>query len=359
LHPHTHKHTQQQGDNDQKRKPTRYVSRKTLGHLPLQWSTGQPAPKPLSLYTGSAVMDDTRVYISLINQIYSYTTPTSKWIRLPECSQRYFSLALVHEQVVVVGGIQGAQRGVSEGEPLNTLKSLAPNKVWDEFLPPMPTKRAFAVSLTTPTHLVVAGGKDSPESEGLTIIEILQLESMQWTVASPLPTPARHPQILLNNNQVYFSDTENNKVYTCPLHEITPLEKNPTEAESDSKAVEDGAPPTAEETKDEPPNKARPADEVTWRKISSPPTSGGTKLLSDGGLLLGFGGHDHKFRPSKVLTGYNSDTDSWKTIGSLVTPKWGMQAVSLPGRKFMVIGGNTSIQDTTNATDIASLIPDP
>ena len=339
----------------------RYVSRKSLGHLPLQWSSGQPAPKPLSLYTGSAVMDATRVYISLINQIYSYTTPTSKWIRLPECSQRYFSLALVHEQVVVIGGIQGAQRGVSEGEPLNTLKSLAPNKVWDEFLPPMPTKRAFAASLTTPTHLVVAGGKDSPESNGLTVVEILQLESMQWTVVDPLPTPTRHPQILLNNDHFYFSDTENNKVYTRPLHEITPLENVPVDDESDSsKAMEDSPAPSApEEIKEKPASKLPTAGETSWRKISNLPTSGGTKLLSDGGLLLGFGGHDHKFRPSKVLAGYNSDTDSWKTVGSLVVPKWGVQAVSLPGRKFMVVGGNTSIQDATNVTDIATMTSDP
>ena len=353
-----HTHTQlQQGDTEQKKpKPTRYVPRKSLSHLPLQWSTGQAAPRPLSLYTGSAVMDGTRAYLSLVSNIYTYTMPTSKWIRLPECSQRYFSLALVHQQVVIIGGIQGERDG---GVPVNTLKSLAPNKIWDEFLPPMPTKRAFAASITTSEYLIVAGGKEAPESEGLLTIEVLHLENLQWATAINLPLPAEHPQLTLNGNCIYFTDAESNKVHICSVQDILPAETTSPAAEQTTSVIEeDSNKEDQPEDEDKTPT-SKPTEVPSWKIICNLPLSGGTRLLAEGGLLLAFGGHDHKYRPSKTVAYYNPDNDSWKTVGSMVTPKWGVMAVSLPGRKIMIVGGHLSTQETSNTTDITSLNPEP
>ncbi len=345
---------EQKSDGELKRKPTKYASQKSLGHLPLQWSSGQPAPRPVSLYLGSAAMDGTRAYISLVNQIYTYTTPTSKWIRLPECSQCYFSLAVVKGQVVVIGGIQGCQ---AEGGPVNTLKSLAPNKIWDEYLPPMPTKRAFAASITTSDHLVVAGGGETPNSEGLSVVEVLLLGDMRWSTAISLPTLARFPQLVTMDSSVYLFNADSNRVYSCPLQDILQSSVTNPPAESRAEETEESANHESAQTEDQCPS-AKCAEPQKWEKLCNLPFTGGTKILSEGGMILGFGGHDNKYRPSKTIIGYNAESNSWKSVGLMVTPRWGALAVSLPNKKIMIVGGNTSIQDTINNNEIASLIHD-
>ena len=63
-------------------------------------------------------------------------------------------------------------------------------KQWSKIFPPMPTPRCMLVAcVTTEQSLVVAGG----EGRGghLDIVEVMNINTKQWTTVSPLPQKQR------------------------------------------------------------------------------------------------------------------------------------------------------------------------
>lgn len=342
----THTYHMQQSDTEQLKKSKRYVPRKSQL---LQWTTGQPAPKVLSGYRGSAVVDGNRAYLSLVNAIYSFSTNTNKWFKLPECSQSYFGLVMVSEHLVAIGGITGRR---TEGEVTNILVGLTHSKVWDDILPPMPTKRAFPAAATISEHLVVAGGKIAPESEGLVTVEILDLESLQWSTAISLLVPLEHPQLVVCENLLYVTDSESSQVHACSVNGVIPPAEQPNSSLAANGSSSSENSPSQASIR---PSSAENEENTTWKRISNLPSKGGTRIITEGGQLLALGGHDHKYRPSKIVACYDQESDTWKTVGALSAPKWGFLAVSLPNRKIMVAGGNSSAQENCDSTDIASL----
>ena len=121
------------------------------------------------------------------------------------------SLTTYQSKFVLVGG-----RNRSTCEVNNTLHTSTTGQKWEPSLPPMPTKRhgAFSVSTTSPEMLVVAGGVGL-HGEVLDVVEVL-LED-KWTSVDPLPAPYYWMHTTFHDGNLYFmaGGKQGTTVYTC------------------------------------------------------------------------------------------------------------------------------------------------
>ena len=137
------------------------------------------------------------------------------------------SLTTYQSKFVAVGG-----RDSSTFEPTNLLFSSDTGREWQESLPPMPTKRHSASSISTrsPEILVVAGGWGSTGS--LDVVEVLIKD--KWNTVDSLPTPCRDMGSTLHNGDLYFmgGGGQNGSVYTCSCSSLMPSYRSSTTEKS-------------------------------------------------------------------------------------------------------------------------------
>ena len=121
----------------------------------LTWIRGSPAPETMSSFLGSVVTHDNTAYFSVAYDVYSYTTLQNKWTKLKQCEYEDFSMVVVNNKLTRIGGCC-----VDATNSLLCLTgSCSSETKWEELLPPMPTKCVSTAAVTTPTHLLVAGGR--------------------------------------------------------------------------------------------------------------------------------------------------------------------------------------------------------
>ena len=130
---------------------------------------------------GAAVVHGNTAYFSQDYYVYSYTLASDEWTTLPPCEYGCFGLAVVNDKVTTIGG--WSDMCWSSGKTTNIILCLEDQGTkWRELLPPMPTARYRPAAVTTPTHLIVAGGE-----AGITHVEILDTITLQWSSASSSP----------------------------------------------------------------------------------------------------------------------------------------------------------------------------
>ena len=147
------------------------------GPIKLTWRQGQQAPEGMGTHMGSAVVHGSTAYFSIFKSVYSYTVPENKWTKLPQCKYDYFAMAGINDALTTIGGWD------YQGATTNTLLSLSGSS-WEEVLPPMPTKRWRPAAANTPTHLVVVGGTLSLTAGDTATVEVLNIETLQWSTAA-------------------------------------------------------------------------------------------------------------------------------------------------------------------------------
>ena len=120
------------------------------------------------------------------------------------------SLAIFQSKFVLVGG-----RHLSTLEPTNMLLTSTTGRQWEPSLPPMPTKRYKASSMSTrsPEVLVVAGGQVSL-GEQLDVVEVLR---GKWVTIDPFPEPCSCMLSAFHDGKLYFMKREvlQSIVFTC------------------------------------------------------------------------------------------------------------------------------------------------
>ena len=279
----------------------------STGPVKLTWRRGTPAP--VSMW-GAAVVHGNTAYFSQGYNVYSYTLSQDKWTELKQCEYSNFSMAVVNNQLTTIGGWRGY--GVTA---TNTLLSLS--RSWEELLPPMPTARVLSATVTTPTHLIVAGGQIGL-NHASSVVETLDTNTLQWSSVSSLPEALQYPSMTLCNGQLYLS--EHSKIFSCSVEELLKSRKPASTNSSGS----------------------------VWTKLTVPYYA---RLTTLRGQVLAIGGSDQEWlgRPTGAIHQYNRSTNSWSVIGEIPTPRaWPLVAV-LPSHELIVVGGLHC-----NVTEIAS-----
>lgn len=307
----------------------------------LQWRQGKPAPETLGTLYGTATVAGGSAYVSRHFTIYEYRIAIDSWSKRCVSQYQSFSLAVIHDRLTTVGGISREQNRTQSLHSLSATSSEGgeggETGEWEELYPPVPTHRVCAAVLTTPTHLVVAGGRSRAE---LCTIEVLDTETSQWSTALSLPEPMGDPLLTLCSGNLYVCQQQQASCHTCPLDTL--LRSCRLEASKAPPPPTDGVGGSSE-----------------WTRLANTPTSSGHGLATLAGQVLLVGGQDDKEVESAVVHGYDHASSAWVAVGEVPTARTDVLAVVVPttSRQELVVIGGWSSNDSHMMTEIASIAP--
>ena len=264
----------------------------------LTWRRGTPAPEWMC---GAAVVHGNTAYFSQGYNVYALSQ--DKWTELKQCTYKYFSMAVINNQLTTIGGTCDLII------PTNTLLCLSSEMMWEELLPPMPTPRIWSAAVTTPTHLIVAGGKTKLCGDALSVVETLDTNTLQWSSVSSSPKSLGYPNMTLCNGQLYLS--EHSKFFSCSVEELIKSRRFVFNWSS------------------------------VWAKLEDIPVPYWARLTTVRGQVLAIGGSDRQNggTPTGAIHHYNRSTNSWSVIKEMPTPRARPLVAVLPSHELIVVGG--------------------
>ena len=250
--------------------------------------------------------------------MYSYTLSQDKWARLKQCEQLYFSMAVVNNQLTTIGG----EHAKTATNTLLSLSRSSSEMKWEELLPPMPTPRIWSAAVTTPTHLIVAGGKTEFGGHGLSVVETLDTNTLQWSSVSSLPKALDTPKLTLCTGQLYLS--AGSTIFSSSVEDLLKSRKSRFNWSKNS----------------------------VWTRLSLAdiPALHSATLTTMRGQVLAIGGKDGD-TPTGAIQRYNRSTNSWSDIGAMPTPRARPLVAVLPSDELIVVGGlNCSVTEIASST---------
>ena len=235
------------------------------------------------------------------------------------CENKDFGVAVINDKVTTVGGRNKA------GVHTTAVLTLTGKKL-DRVLPPMMTPRFHPATVTTPTHLVVAGGQyvsdyATKSLEGYKSVELMTLDTLQWSVAASLPNVVMIPQIKHATGHLLVSDTKNSHVYTCQVEKLLHSQNVGGEGE-------------------------------VWARKRDIPVAQGASLVSlQGRHILALGGITNADKEAGTVYRYTIEQDKWEVVKELRTPRSWVLSVPCPDAVLVVVGGFKRGWDATRLTE--------
>ena len=257
-----------------------------------------------------------------------YDPKQNSYNTLPRYAYKWFSMAVVDNQLVLVGG-----QDVQTNKSTNKLGMWnEQTRTWTHPLPPLTTACYLpSVAIHNNRWLVVIGGVGNGRAD-LSRVEILDTtESVQWYQAESLPHPCHQVSLATIGNMCYLLGgyTERNasskKVFSvCLDHLIT---------QAVSQTASSSHPPTPS----------------PWRSLPDTPLTYSTALAFNGALLAVGGGPSG----SSAIYIYQPSSNSWVKAGELPTKRCDSGCVVLPSGEVLVAGGGG---DATNGMVVIASI---
>ena len=267
---------------------------------------------------GSAASDSKTAYFngSGSTRVHSYDSNTRKWSRLPDTPYTYFTLVVVQNMLTMVGG------QLRSGEATDSLLSLlgeGSDKKWLNNLPAMPTKRYYTAAVSSGHSLIVAGGED--RHNRLDTVEVLDTDTQQWSIASPLTHPFSEATISICDERLYmlggWDKTDlTHSVLSCSVPELLQsCQQRPLAGKMQT----------------------TPATQSTiWQREAATPNYCSSCATLCGQLFAVGGWETGKL--SRAIYGYNVRTCSWEVMGDMPTARH-MVLVAILDEEMMVVGG--------------------
>ena len=254
-----------------------------------------------------------------------YDPQKDSYDTLPPYTYKYFSIAVVNNQLVVVGGVD-----IRTNKRTNQLGVWnEQSKSWTHPLPPM-TTACWSPSVATHNNrwLVVMGGV--VDETFLSRVEILDTTgSGQWYQAASLPLPCYRVSTVTIGNMCYLSGgfsavgDPSKKVFSVQLDELI------------SQAVS------------QPAGARAPATPMPWMTLPDTPLIHSTALAINGALLA-IGGLG-----SRTIYHYQPSSRSWIKAGELPARRSHCCCTVLPSGEVLVAGGIRSGGGGGQRVDIA------
>ena len=296
----------------------------------LRWEEGNRVPWRMS--RGVAVVEDNTVYVSSSgsNEIYCcrVISGDQQWSPLPRNCYWSFSLVLINGVLTSVGGYH------TGGRCTNSLLSLTGEegkRHWSDIFPAMPIACGDTASVTTEQALIVAGGYSE---DSLDTVQVMDIPSQQWSTASHLPQAFNIMSGTICGDQLYLaggideSDKSSKSVLTCSLTDLLPPQLLEARLHTLSLANKTGV----------------------WRQAKALPVTRST-LTTLGGHLLAVGGMDDSRKHTAAVHCYDARTDSWRVVSQMKSVRSRCLAAALPEDRLLVMGGFTSRELLSRATD--------
>ncbi len=240
--------------------------------------------------------------------IQVYSPESDEWSKLPECAVRYFIMAVVNQQLVLVGGDN------LNGQVQSTVLVWdSTSRHWTTPYPNIPATRCAAAAVSYQQFLVVAGGYDDSLMD-LNTVEILNSSTKQWVTAAPLPTARFDLSPALVGDTLYLlgglsgTNTPSKQMFSTSISALI------SHATSSSRAP--------------PPN---------WDVADTKLTHSAAVSLNNS--LLAVGGKDDRDKSSSAIYHYDPQSKRWAKVGDVPSALSQCSCTALPTGELMVLGG--------------------
>ena len=318
-------HYERRGDraskNKQRQQPVTTVAVAQKDISKMRWRDGRNAPQ--KMFRGAVIVHGNTAYIrpNVSEKVYAYQNIAGeeRWSLLPVNPYKNFGLVVIDGVLTSVGG----EKSPCCTNELLSLREVGKSKQWSEILPSMPTRRHSAACVTTKEVLVAIGGSVSQHTR-TDIVEVMNIESKQWTEVSSLlkkytslsATICEDKLYLAGGNTEFLSQSGGKAVFACYLPDILQSKKPESTTQS------------------------------LWKEISSLPVTGST-LVTFCGCILAIGGRNDSHQPTPDVFIYDPFTDSWTVTNKTLSSKSWCFAVCLPEDLLVVVWG----VNTDNSND--------
>ena len=278
--------------------------------MSLQWQTCSDAPE--DMWRGSAVSHDKMAYFNPWGSTAVYQFEEDQWTALPECPHYLSALTVVNKQLTTVGGSHGPL-GVDPTNSLASLTGEGKDRKWVEHFPRMPTSRYLLAAVCRGTSLIAAGGRGG--GRRLRTVEVMDTESLQWTLVNPLPHPMYGASIAVSQEKVYLLGGWDQNGGTLSVFTCSTLQTQPLDAQLE-----------------------KPANQLTpWHQVADARHYFSTAVCV-GEVLLAIGGESAARERTSAIAAYNPTSDSWEDIGHMTTPRSLPLVALLPSNELIVAG---------------------
>ena len=276
------------------------------------------------VYIGGGAAPSTRERTVVV-----YDPKQDSFNTLPPYAYKWFSMAVLNDQLVLVGGIE-----------LQTIKKTSKLGVWNEqskrWTHPLPPMTTACNSPSVATHnnrwLVVIGGTGEAGAD-LSRVEILDTaESLQWYQAESLPQPCYEMYSATIGNMYYFLGGITEEIE--PSKKVLSVYLDDLISQAVSRPANASAPPTPS----------------LWLSLPDTPLAWSTALAFNGALLA-VGG---EVLGSSAIHVYQPSSNSWVKAGEMPTKRSDSGCVVLPSGEVLVAGGGSG--ETRRKVEIASIL---
>ena len=302
------------------------------GNIKLRWRNGGMALFAKKRWC-DAIVDGNEVYFLDGNShIWTYDISKQCYSTLLDAPYICSSLVVLNSLPTIIGG----------SPPTNKLMSLATEGKWTEIFPPMPTKRGSVTAVLTGTVLIVAGGLGE-NLKKLTIVEVLNIENLQWSTAIDLPESLQYHSATVCGDQLYMLGggyVRSHSAYTCSVSALLQ-----TCTQRSLVGTLNSAPSLSGSSS---------GGSGVWSKLPDLPVTQST-CVTFCGQLLAVGGEDSDLKPTTAVYTYNQATNSWSVISHMATAKERPFAAVLPDNQLMVVGGQSKNWTDSDSVEFGNL----
>jgi len=297
--------------------------------LKLTWKKRRDTP--CKMKRGAALAHGSVGYFNpdYSHNVFAYDSEKDDWSQLPECTQKYFGLAVVNNLLTAVGGVSS---GLFSRDYTNSLVSFSGDK-WVTIFPPMPTKRDRPAVISAQNYLIAAGGWGV--GGVLSTVEVMNIATLKWFTAASLPEPTLRVSVTVCGGRLYLlggRDKEGNPtraVFTCTLDSLLHSCHPPSQT-----------PPHTSET-------------GVWQRVADCRLELSTCTTLNGRVLTVGGRNSHGI-PKAGIYMYNANSDSWPLVGRMPTAQYKCLVVGLRDC-IIVVGDSNSYLTTTSFVEVGYL----
>ena len=274
---------------------------------------------PQSIVIGGAVF----VAASNSHDVLRYETRSGQWSVLPSCPVRRFGLGQLSGKLVTVGGWD--RRGALVNHVYTYVQE---TQQWEKSIPPMPTPRRLPTVITYNSSIAVCGGEG-----GDRVVEVFNSEAAQWHTAAPLPVACVYMQLTIINDACYLGGGPLSSTRSIMCASLPSLFQSSSPHEQQTSAQQ----------------------QSVWTVLPDMPLYH-SALANMGGTLLALGGCESTSSPpSDAIHAYSASTKAWLRIASLPQACYSATAEPLPSGEVMLIGGEDSDGNRSEAVYIGTL----
>ena len=300
--------------------------------LTLKWRKGPKAPAAMDRGSSTIIGETVYVNPSYSRDVYAFHCNTTQWATLPQCPYRGSTLTTINSMLTTVGG-----RDTTSGYMTTNKVITHCDHKWVELYPPMPTGRYGAAVLSTTTHVALMGGLNGCNL--LAITEVMDIQTKQWSTASPLPYEIYWASTTLCGEILYLmggvTNSNEYSVLSCRFSDLVQSTQS-----------------TRPSTRKWPWSSTIATHSKVWHNSPDLPVRYSTCVTVQG-KVLAIGGIDKQYKRTTSIYELNTDNNEWSHKSDMNVARSQCLATTLPDNNILVVGGVTDIS-RTDETEIAT-----